>query len=66
MTATPPTVDDALSSRLQEALGVKAVVELTQIVALENMRARFNCAAGIEEQGYSEVCELPLAVRSTA
>ena len=66
MTATPPTVDDALSTRLQEALGVKAVVELTQIIALENMRARFNCAAGIEEQGYSEVCELPLAVRSTA
>ena len=34
MTATPPTVAEALSIRLQEALGVKAVVELTQIVAL--------------------------------
>ena len=41
-------------------------MELTQLVALENMRARFNCAAGLEAQGYSEVCELPLAVRSTA
>jgi AhpD family alkylhydroperoxidase len=64
MTATPPTVDDTLSARLQETLGVKAVVELTQMVALENMRARFNLAAGVEAQGFSDVCELPLAVRS--
>ena len=64
MTATPPTVDDTLSARLQETLGVKAVVELTQMVALENMRARFNIAAGVEAQGFSDVCELPLAVRS--
>ena len=64
MTATPPTVDDTLSARLQETLGVKAVVELTQMVALENMRARFNLAAGVEAQGFSDVCERPLAVRS--
>ncbi len=66
MSATPPTVDDELSRRLQEALGVPAVVELTQLVALENMRARFNCAAGLEAQGYAEACELPLAVRSAS
>ncbi len=53
-----------LSARLQETLGVKAVVELTQMVALENMRARFNLAAGVEAQGFSDVCERPLAVRS--
>ena len=64
MTATPPTVDDTLSARLQETLGVKAVVELTQMVALENMRARFNLAAGVEAQGFSDVCGRPLAVRS--
>ena len=64
MSATPARVDDALSARLQEALGVEAVVELTQVVALENMRSRFNSAAGLEAQGYSDVCELPLAVRS--
>ena len=66
MSVTPPTVDDALSTRLQDALGVRAVVELTQLVALENMRSRFNSAAGLEAQGFSQVCELPLAVRSTA
>lgn len=66
MSVTPPTVDDELSRRLQDALGVKAVVELTQLVALENMRSRFNSAAGLEAQGFSQVCELPLAVRSNA
>ncbi|NHA70234.1 carboxymuconolactone decarboxylase family protein [Phycicoccus flavus] len=66
MSATPPTVDDALSHRLQDALGVPAVVELTQLVALENMRARFNCAAGLESQGFSAVCELPIALPSSS
>lgn len=64
MTATPPTVTDAMVARLVEQLGTPAVVELTQIVALENMRSRFNSAAGLQSQGYSEVCELPLAVTS--
>lgn len=64
LTATPPVVDDELSRRLQEALGEAAVVELTQVVALENMRARFNLAAGLESQGFSEACDLPLAVPS--
>src|SRR4029077_18668319 len=61
MSATPCAVDDELSHRLQEALGVKAVVELTQLVALENMRSRFNSAAGLQSQGFSDVCGLPLA-----
>ena len=64
MTATPPTVADALSERLQDALGIPAVVELTQLVAVENMRARFNWAAGLESQGFSAACDLPLAVPS--
>ena len=49
-------------ARLVESLGTAAVVELTQMVALENMRSRFNSAAGMQSQGYSDVCELPLAV----
>lgn len=61
MTATPPTVTDELSARLLDALGAAAMVELTQLVALENMRSRFNSAVGLESQGYSDVCELPLA-----
>ena len=66
MSATPCVVDDELSARLQEALGLEAMVELTQLIALENMRSRFNSAAGLQSQGFSDVCELPLAVPSHA
>ena len=31
------------------------------MVAIENERSRFNAAMGLESQGYSDVCELPLA-----
>jgi AhpD family alkylhydroperoxidase len=64
MTLTPPTVTDEMVAHLVEQLGAPAVVELTQMVALENMRSRFNSAAGLQSQGYSDVCELPLAVPS--
>jgi AhpD family alkylhydroperoxidase len=64
MTATPPTVTDEMVAHLLDQLGAPAVVELTQMVALENMRSRFNSAAGLQSQGYSDVCELPLAVPS--
>ena len=64
MSVTPPTVDDELVARLLDALGAPAVVELTQLVALENMRSRFNSAAGLESQGYAEACALPLAAPS--
>jgi alkylhydroperoxidase family enzyme len=66
MSATPPTVTDAMVDGLVRRLGAPAVVELTQMVAVENMRSRFNCAAGLQSQGYSDVCELPLAQPSRA
>lgn len=65
MSATPPTVEDDVVDRLRAALGTKALVELTQLVALENMRARFNLAAGLEDQGFSAACELPLVAPGT-
>jgi len=61
MTATPPTVTDWMVEKLLDQLGPAAVVELTQMVALENMRSRFNAAAGLQSQGFSDVCEIPLA-----
>ena len=64
MSTTPLGVTDEMVAGLIERLGVEAVVELTQMVALENMRSRFNSAAGLQSQGYSDVCELPLAVPS--
>ena len=70
MSTTPLTVTDEMVVRLDEELGHAAVVELTMMVAIENERSRFNAAMGLESQGYSDVCELPLArpaaVRSEA
>ncbi|WP_134741133.1 carboxymuconolactone decarboxylase family protein [Nocardioides sp. 503] len=65
MSVTPLAVTDELTARLLDALGAPAVVELTQMVALENMRSRFNSAAGLQSQGYSDVCDLPIVVPST-
>jgi alkylhydroperoxidase family enzyme len=61
MTSTPPTVTDEMVRALTDRLGAEAVVELTFIVALENERSRFNSAMGLASQGFSDVCELPLA-----
>lgn len=64
MSATPMTVTDELTGRLLHELGPGAVVELTQLVALENMRSRFNGAAGLESQGFYATCDLPSVVGS--
>jgi alkylhydroperoxidase family enzyme len=61
MTETPPRVTDELSARLLDQLGAPALVELTAVVAAANMAGRSNTALGIESQGFSKVCELPLA-----
>jgi AhpD family alkylhydroperoxidase len=60
MSVTPPAVTDEMVADLVAELGAPAVVELTQIVAVENERSRFNAAVGLSSQGFSEVCELPL------
>jgi AhpD family alkylhydroperoxidase len=61
MTETPPRVTDELFARLVKRLGDAAMVELTAVVALENMATRSNTAFGIESQGFSKACTLPLA-----
>jgi alkylhydroperoxidase family enzyme len=61
MTATPPGVTDELSARLLEQLGASALIELTAWVGLANAVARSNTALGIEAQGFSSACVLPLA-----
>jgi len=61
MTATPPQVSDEMVASLRERLGTDAVVELTLMVAIENERSRFNAAMGLASQGFSDVCDLPLA-----
>jgi AhpD family alkylhydroperoxidase len=61
MSETPPRVTDELSDRLLERLGAPAMVELVATVAFANMTTRSNTALGIESQGFSKECKLPLA-----
>jgi alkylhydroperoxidase family enzyme len=60
MTATPPEVTDELSARLLKDLGEPAFVELSAVVAVENLRSRVNSAFGLTGQGFSDRCEIPL------
>jgi alkylhydroperoxidase family enzyme len=61
MSDTPLRVTDELSARLLEQLGPSTLVQLTAWVAFANMTTRSNVAMGIEAQGFSTACELPLA-----
>jgi AhpD family alkylhydroperoxidase len=61
MTVTPPQVTDELAARLLDELGAPALVELTAVVGFANLTARSNTAIGIESQGFSRVCAIPLA-----
>ena len=49
-------VSDAVFEELRLHFDEKAIVELTAMIALENMRARFNRALQIPSDG---LCELP-------
>ena len=61
MSRTPVEVTDELFDKLRSQFSVPQLVELTFIIALENLRGRFNLAMGIGAAGFSEgmVCALP-------
>lgn len=61
MTATPPQVTDAMVDALRRHLTEAQLVELTAIVAVENLRSRINSALGLSAQGFRDRCELPAA-----
>lgn len=61
MTATPPTVTDAMVAGLREHLDDKQLVELTSLIAVENMRSRTNAALGLTSQGFRDLCDLDRA-----
>ncbi|MGI5341026.1 carboxymuconolactone decarboxylase family protein [Streptomyces sp. CA-181903] len=66
MTATPPTVDDALVERLREHLDDAQLVELTQMISVENLRSRTNTALGLTSQGFKDTCDIPATTPATA
>ncbi len=61
MSRTPVDVSDALFTELRKHFNDAQLVELTSVIALENMRGRFNLALGVGAAGYSEgmVCAVP-------
>ncbi|WP_205698893.1 carboxymuconolactone decarboxylase family protein [Conexibacter sp. SYSU D00693] len=66
MAQTPTAVTDELSTRLREALGAPALVELTAFIALANLYSRMNTALGMESEGLSASCDLPPLTLATA
>jgi alkylhydroperoxidase family enzyme len=58
-TATPPEVTDEMTQALRDDLGDDGLVELTMMVAVENLRSRFNSTLGLSSQGFSESCRVP-------
>jgi alkylhydroperoxidase family enzyme len=62
-TATPPEVTEEVIETLREYFDDAQIVELAMMVALENLRSRFNAGVGLNSQGFKEECELqPVAV----
>jgi AhpD family alkylhydroperoxidase len=61
MSRTPVDVPDELFARLESHFDERQIVELTNVIALENMRSRFNLALGYGAAGFTEgmVCAVP-------
>lgn len=60
MTEDPPGVTDELVEALRRhGFDDAQLVELTMVVAVENLRSRFNAAAGLTGQGFKAHCQVP-------
>ena len=67
MTRTPVEVSDELFASLRQYLDDRQLVELTHVIAMENLRGRFNLALGVGAAGFSEgmVCAIPVTTGET-
>ena len=54
MTMTPPLVTDDLMVQLRRHLDEAELVELTAIIAVENLRSRMNAALGLTSQRFED------------
>ena len=59
MCRTPAHVSDEVFAALRAHLTDVQLVELTHVIALENLRARFNIGLGIGAAGFSDSCPVP-------
>jgi alkylhydroperoxidase family enzyme len=56
MTVTGLTVDTPLMNRLKEHFDEDAIVELTGLIAFQNLSSKFNNALDVPAQGF---CKIP-------
>ncbi len=56
MTRSDPPVDGALARRVRDRFGEDATIELTGLIAFQNMSSKFNGALAVPAQGF---CRLP-------
>ena len=56
MTRSDERVDDAMIERLRRHFDDDGIVELTALIAFQNMSSKFNSALGVPSQGF---CRLP-------
>jgi AhpD family alkylhydroperoxidase len=54
MTLTPVRVTDKLIEQLRAVFDEPQIVELVHLIAVENLRSRFNAAFGLSAAGFSE------------
>jgi alkylhydroperoxidase family enzyme len=68
MSRTPVEVSDELFARLREHFDDAQLVELTHLIAVENLRGRFNLALGVGSAAFSDgmVCALPASIEPDA
>lgn len=59
VTQTPGTADDDLVARLAALFGADGAVELTGLVAFQNMSSKFNAALGVPAQGFCRFDAFP-------
>lgn len=62
ITTTPAEVPDELFAKLKDRFSDAQLVELTHMIAMENMRGRFGIGLDIRAAGFSEgmVCAIPI------
>lgn len=63
MTASQSGVDDTLMSQVRKHFDDDAIVELTGLIAFQNMSSKFNAALGVPAQGF---CAFPANISTGA
>ena len=61
MTRTDAGVDEPLMARVKKHFNDNAVIELTAIIAFQNMSSKFNAALDVAPQGFCRVAPQPVA-----